>query len=39
MQFLLQDENKIIDVVFTCPALSWAQAAMCSAGVSDITTN
>jgi hypothetical protein len=39
MKFSLQDENKIICVVFTFPVLSWAYAAVCSEGVSDITTN
>ena len=38
MKFSLHDENKIICVVFTCPALSGADA-VCSEGVSDITTN
>jgi len=32
-------ENKIICIVFTCSALSWAPAAMCIEWVSDIITN
>ena len=39
MQFSLQDENKTVCVLFTCPALSLAHAATCSEGLYDIITN